>query len=83
MRRFISKFTVALIVAMLPGSAGIVALIHELSRYAPQLDLSTEGGTLLLVLVALGLTVVILGVAAASHFLQSRSRRDGPRSKRG
>ena len=79
MHRFLSKITVALVVVMLLGAAGIVALLHELARHALQSNPPTEGGTLLLVLVALGLTAIVVGVVVVSRFLRSGSRRDGPR----
>lgn len=82
MRRFRFRITIILIIVILLGAAGIVALLHNLTSHALQSD-SSGGGTLFLALVGLGLTAVVLGVAAVSRFLQSGPRGDGPRSRRG
>ncbi len=82
MRRLRSRITVTvLVIVMLLGAAGIVALLHELARHARRSAPSGVVGTLLVVLVTLGLTAVVLGVVTANRFLRAGSRHGGPRSR--
>lgn len=83
MCRFRSAVIVIASIVMLLGAAGMMALLHMLSRYATQAPLSTEGKISLLVPIALLLTFAVLSAVLIYRLLRSISRRNGSQGMEG
>jgi len=66
---------VVLVAVVLFAATGIVALLTELSQRLGEAGQSTTNNGLFLILVALGITVVSVGVVAGSRWKRRRPKR--------